>query len=745
MRIISQGKWNEKYWDAAECKALRGIAAIGIILHHMAQKTAASWVPAEYVRHGLDPFVNLGYILVGIFFFCSGYGLYLSVKAKQDYLTGFIGKHFRPIVFCYIISNCIFYLVGGVYSGYNWYIYAILYMYLAFFLCFKFCKKERTAIILLTLCALAYIVFCDFFAIGTWCYNTIGIFVVGLVFAKYRESIVEKIRQRYVLQLVIMFAVTAVAFAGALLLADAQAGTEVRGLYNLYRIMMVLVQFIASSMFSILLFDVNQRMSVSCKVLEFLGSMSLELYLMHVLFVEMFSYYFVSEYNESVAYIQNPFLYALVVLVLSVVSAYALTWLRKGWMWLIQRYDTIFAAVRKDIRKVVIGLLIVFAAVTVLKTVTEAIREPELQEKVETYRAEHLRMIDVNGQNVAVYDTGSGDQTVLIVAGYLDPCPTITQRYLADELAKEYRVVVIDRPGTGFSDPHTTARTVDNICTEIHSVAASLGLERYILLTAELTSVYSPYYANKYVSELQAVVTLDAQTAKLGREGLKFIRQSMFEYERGVKRSAELSFIRSRLVDKLGYRSFLWPIYKDMFTNCIDWHDDDVIYTQYFKNTNSAAYTEELALTVANNLASELYTYPKEVAVLDFVSDSRRRAYTRRGIDIYGILDELAAGSYRHEIVNSVDGMQLILVSPDVIRTHLTDILAPADVALEDGDRDPLSKYSDRYVLTDDDTVTWDDIESGYVSSDYNDYIDHNVVLCEYTWKQEAGQRDDIF
>lgn len=693
---IVKKTWNEKYWDKDECKALRGIAAIGIILHHLAQKTAAPWVPAEYLRHGLDPFVNLGYILVGIFFFCSGYGLYLSLKAKPDYLTGFIGKHFRPIVFCYVISNCIFYLVGGVYSGYNWYIYAILYMYLAFFLCFKFCKKERTAVILLTLSAVLYIVFCDFFVIGTWCYNTIGILVIGLLFAKYRESIVEKLRQRYVMQLVIMFAVTAAAFAGALLLADAEAGTEVRGLYNLFRILMVLVQFIASSMFSILLFAANQRISVSCKVLEFLGSMSLELYLVHVMYVEMFSYYFVSEYYESVVYIQNPFLYALVVLALSIVTAYALSWARKGWMWLITRFDSIFAAIRKDIKKVLIGLLLVFAAVTIFKTVKEAIREPELQEKVETYRAEHLRMLNVNGQDVAVYDTGSGERTVLIVAGYLDPCPTITQRFLADELAKEYRVVVIDRPGTGFSAPCTTARTTDNICTEIHSVASALGLEHYILLTAEQSSVYSPYYANKYVSELQAVVTLDAETAKLGREGLKYIRQSMFEYERGLRRSAELRFIGSRLVDKLGYRSLLWPIYKDMYTTCIDWHDDDVIYSQFFRNTNNAAYTEEIGLTVENTLEAEPYTYPKEVSVLDFVSDNRRRGYKKRGIDIYGILDELAADS-SHEIVSSVDGMQLILGSPRVVRTHLTDFLPPTT---EFGDM-----IDARLVVDDDSTI----------------------------------------
>ena len=40
-----RGAWNEEYTSLKQTKALQGITALGIALHHMAQKTCASWLP----------------------------------------------------------------------------------------------------------------------------------------------------------------------------------------------------------------------------------------------------------------------------------------------------------------------------------------------------------------------------------------------------------------------------------------------------------------------------------------------------------------------------------------------------------------------------------------------------------------------------------------------------------------------------------------------------------------------------
>ena len=61
---------NENYLSISTCRAYKGIFAIVIIFHHLAQKT----------ENGLlfQLFSGIGYLGVSVFFFFSGYGLLRS-------------------------------------------------------------------------------------------------------------------------------------------------------------------------------------------------------------------------------------------------------------------------------------------------------------------------------------------------------------------------------------------------------------------------------------------------------------------------------------------------------------------------------------------------------------------------------------------------------------------------------------------------------------------------------------------
>ena len=116
-RYAGRGNWNEEYTSLKQMKILQGITALGIVLHHMAQRTCAPWLPSVYIRHGLDSFVPIGYMLVGVFLFCSGFGLYTSVKTKPDYLKGFFRGRILPVILAFYLSEWIYTairLISGV-------------------------------------------------------------------------------------------------------------------------------------------------------------------------------------------------------------------------------------------------------------------------------------------------------------------------------------------------------------------------------------------------------------------------------------------------------------------------------------------------------------------------------------------------------------------------------------------------------------------------------------------------------
>lgn len=87
-RIV--GGYNDEYLSTETTKKEKGIAAILILLHHLSQRVKVS-----------GPFVILGYIgfiLVAVFFFISGYGLSYGVRYKYDYLKGFFKRRVLPVL-----------------------------------------------------------------------------------------------------------------------------------------------------------------------------------------------------------------------------------------------------------------------------------------------------------------------------------------------------------------------------------------------------------------------------------------------------------------------------------------------------------------------------------------------------------------------------------------------------------------------------------------------------------------------
>lgn len=662
--------WNEDYWSRQQSGAIRGICSVIIILHHMAQKTCAPWLPDEFRVSGLEPFLQIGYLMVGVYLFCSGYGLYLSLKENPDYLDGFIGRHLRPIILIFVITNVCYYLIGNEFSGYNWYIYAIFYLYAVFWISFRVFKKDTYSILALSGFIALYILICELFVAGTWCYNTSGTFLVGLVFARHRESITALIRKQYAAFIVAIVCLLAVSFRAGVRMNDSvSAMTEIKD-YILTRIGAVALQFVSAALFSVLLFAVNQKVRIRSMVLEYVGSMGLELYLVHVIFIEAFGYCF-GNTEENIFYIRNLFLYMVAVLAMSAVSAYLLSLIRKGSHFLYTKYSNTFGMIERDAGKALKFILIGFAVVTVILTVIGAVKAPALREKAEEYKKEHIIFTQPDNKGSAVSIAGSGEKAVMIMRGRYDPCPTLTLKALEDELAKDFRVIVADFPGTGFSNESSGRRSIDNICSELHDAAMALGLHDYMLLAEGISCLYAQYYVDKYQDEVSAVITLDAETAGIGREVLKEMRISVPQYRRQTKKAAALDFLRSRIDDILGYKEFTWPLYEDIYSKALGWENLDAAKYIFFSTRENKAIFDERCNETDAYLAAEKLSYPENIEVIDFISEDRIKEYGKRGIMITEQLDALSCNCRSHRTITLVDCTYCALFNPSVIRANL--------------------------------------------------------------------------
>ena len=85
-------------------------------------------------------------------------------------------------------------------------------------------------------------------------------------------------------------------------------------------------QIISAVSFSIFVVLVGLKVKVGNRVLAFLGTFTLEIYLVHPLFVQLFGFAFLRDSISPLFFIKDPFLYVLAVVVPALPIAYGLHW-----------------------------------------------------------------------------------------------------------------------------------------------------------------------------------------------------------------------------------------------------------------------------------------------------------------------------------------------------------------------------------------------------------------------------------
>ena len=348
-RLYGKGKWNDEAFSYPQMKVMQGFIALLIMFHHAGQKTSASWLDKRFYIAGLEFFVPIGYVLVSFFVFCSGYGLYKSLKNKKDYLSGrFIVHRILPmIILGYVVAmiflaarymlghrigkdQLLYYLTGVKLCNPNgWYVIIMPFFYLCFFLAFKFIKKEKIALTAVLLFTLAYQIFGtsldhnDWWMRGEWWYNSVHLFTVGIFFAMHEEKIVAHLKKYYI----IYFIVTLLAIPALYIFSEyTKAVFSYYGEYahdpNRWskRIICLIAEILFSSAVVFWSFLLMMKLKIGNGFLRLMGKITLEFYLIHGLFVELFAYCFDGKY-KSLYYIKNPLLFVGVVFALGFASA----------------------------------------------------------------------------------------------------------------------------------------------------------------------------------------------------------------------------------------------------------------------------------------------------------------------------------------------------------------------------------------------------------------------------------------
>ena len=295
---------NNDYLGVKSTTGLKGFLALGIVFHHLSQ----------WVTTGTE-FSNFGYMgtyIVSVFFFLSGYGLYVQNERKESYLDNFLVKRLSKILTPFIIISSIYLIyrsINGqvlsssffidlfkkgstvIYNG--WFVDIIILMYIFFYISFRVFSNKTIAILVNTLFIIFYIVLAIKLGYGFWWYNSSLPFVLGLVWAKNKENIDRLLKKYYFIPLV---SVT------VLLFVSHQYSFILQKFHLVDNYSYAFAANIDNVIFTLFFILIVRKIDFSNKYLLFLGKISFELYMIHGLVMSIFGKYFVTSRLNDVIF-----------------------------------------------------------------------------------------------------------------------------------------------------------------------------------------------------------------------------------------------------------------------------------------------------------------------------------------------------------------------------------------------------------------------------------------------------------
>jgi len=125
------------------------------------------------------------------------------------------------------------------------------------------------------------------------------------------------------------------------------------------------------------------------------------------------------------------------------------------------------------------------------------------------------KLVKVNENNIHVYAEGDGKNTIIFLSGHGTNCPSLDFKILWKQMVDNYRIVVVERSGYGWSDTSNTPKDIDTVLEETRQSLKLTGEKGpYILFPHSMSGLEAIYWAQKHPNEIKAIVGLDACVPK---------------------------------------------------------------------------------------------------------------------------------------------------------------------------------------------------------------------------------------
>ena len=182
----------------------------------------------------------------------------------------------------------------------------------------------------------------------------------------------------------------------------------------------------------------------------------------------------------------------------------------------------------------------------------------------------------VDNHMMHIYRAGAaGRPTLVFMSGSGTVAPVYDFKVLYQKLVSEYRIIVIEKSGYGYSDIYDAPGDIDTVVAYQRQALQNLGEnDPYILLPHSMSGLEAIRWKQKYSNEIRAIIGLDmalpVQYIEWGEEGLNQRIKQILRLQKLHKKGLLFWYpLSKRGLDREEVRQqrLLWK--RNAFNNCI--------------------------------------------------------------------------------------------------------------------------------------------------------------------------------
>lgn len=269
-------------------------------------------------------------------------------------------------------------------------------------------------------------------------------------------------------------------------------------------------------------------------------------------------------------------------------------------------------------------ILLVFFALIILHNVLK------MSELTIKYTGDYKKMVPVYEEEnkfMNSYVVGEGSKTLVILSAFGSQSPIIQYKTLLEGLKDDYKVVIIEYFGYGYSMSIKKPRTNENIASEIKKTLELREIYGpYVLIAHETSNMYAMKFQEMYPDLVQGIVSIDGlypseieddyRAKQISNKVSNVNITSIFELT-GFERIASYVSLKTFYIDKMQEMP-------DIYTK-----EDIAVY----RNRIGSQYLSRTMVREINKLQDNMnemkeYKYPTYLPVLELLSSESVKLYS---------------------------------------------------------------------------------------------------------------------